>query len=69
MPRLPKKSIKFKTLVKCVMPFLISAKLKLKNRPKCCILYASQTGKSKNFAEITFNLFSKVFNTKVNFLK
>ncbi|RNA10633.1 nitric oxide inducible, partial [Brachionus plicatilis] len=65
IPRLPKISIKFKTLVECLVPILKSLNAKLKTRPKCCILYASQTGKSKNFSEITYKLFSKVFQTKI----
>ena len=40
----------------------------MKKRKNCLILFASQTGKSEKFAEITYNVFKKIFNTKVNFL-
>lgn len=42
----------------------LNAKM-MKKRKNCLILFGSQTGKSEKFAEITLNVFKKVFNTKV----
>ncbi|CAF0860268.1 unnamed protein product [Brachionus calyciflorus] len=65
MPKLQKKIIKFKTLIRCIKPFLTNFRSKIQNRPKCSIYYASQTGKAKDFSNKVFNLYNKSFNTKV----
>ncbi len=53
-------------LIRSLSLFLhvLNSKL-IKKRIKCLILYGSQSGKSEKFSEITYNLFKKVFNTKV----
>ena len=38
----------------------------LVKRVQCTILYASETGKSENFAKLVAEIFKHAFNTKVN---